>query len=291
MKINIKKICVRLCLTAVSIIFLCLPTLAQTKPLIKRTIYKTEKIDFGVGGTLAVIGAPNGSIVIEGWQKNEVEISAEIEMQAETESDLALLSQVNGFTIDDSLGRVSIQSVGVYDKRHVKRAAKNFPKNLLAMPLRIDYRIKVPIYTDLEIDGGNGNFEVTNVQSAMRIKFLESNAKLTLTGGAVMATFGSGIIDVNIASTSWRGQMADVQLAKGEMNVTMPPAINVDIEASVLRTGNIENTFESLKPRDRSKFTEKAMQARAGSGGAQLSFTVGDGTLKLQKAELLKAAN
>jgi hypothetical protein len=36
-----------------------------------------------------------------------------------------------------------------------------------------------------------------------------------------------------------------------------------------------------LKPRERTKFTEKSMAAKAGSGGAALSFTVGDGTLKL----------
>ena len=51
---------------------------AQTHDSLKRTNYKTDKFDFGVGGTVSVIGAPIGSITIEGWQKNEVEISADI---------------------------------------------------------------------------------------------------------------------------------------------------------------------------------------------------------------------
>ena len=282
MKIQTKKICVRLSFSVLLLYLLSVSALAQTSSLIKRTTYKTETVEFGVGGTLAVVGAPNGSIIIEGWQKNEVEISAEIEMQAETESDLAQIAQITGFTVEDTIGRVSIESIGTHDKRYVKRAAKSFPKKLLAMPFRIDYRIKVPVFTDLEIDGGNGNFELLNVQGAMRIKFLESNAKLTLSGGAVMATFGSGAVDININSSSWRGQMADIQLANGTMNVQMPLSMNAEIDASVLRTGKIENDFVALKPRDRSKFTEKTMFARAGNGGAQLVFTVGDGTLKLQ---------
>ncbi len=70
---------------------------AQTKTLIKRTNYKTETIEFGVGGTISIIGAPNGSIKVEGWQKNAVEISAEVETQADSEADLAELAKVNGF--------------------------------------------------------------------------------------------------------------------------------------------------------------------------------------------------
>jgi hypothetical protein len=57
--------------------------------------------------------------------------------------------------------------------------------------------------------------------------------------------------------------------------------MNADINAEILRTGQIENSFQTLKPRDRAKFTEKAMQARAGVGGAKFLFTVGDGSLRL----------
>jgi hypothetical protein len=81
---------------------LTLVSLAQTKPLIKRTTYKTDTIEFGAGGTISIIGAPDGSIEIEGWQKPEVEISAEIIIEAETEADLALLAGVNGFARSSS---------------------------------------------------------------------------------------------------------------------------------------------------------------------------------------------
>ena len=73
-----------------------------------------------------------------------------------------------------------------------------------------------------------------------------------------------------------------MQVASGELSVTMPPDMNGDINAEILRTGQIENSFQALKPRDRAKFTEKAIQARAGAGGAKFLFTVGDGTLRLK---------
>src|SRR5258708_3079096 len=75
---------------------------------LKRTTYKTENIEFGVGGTVTVIGAPTGSVTIEGWNKNEVEVSAEIEMEAATEADLAELAKVNTFVIDEQFGHIRI---------------------------------------------------------------------------------------------------------------------------------------------------------------------------------------
>lgn len=284
--INTPKFRVHPCIFAVLLFLFAVSSFAQTKPLLKRTTYKTEKFDFGAGGTVSIVGAPDGSIEIEGWQKNEIEISAEIQVQAETETDLARLAQINGFTFDETLGRFSIISVGTHDKDYLKRAAKKLPKNLLNMPFRIDYKIKVPAFSDLEVDGGRGSFSLSNVEGAMRINFLETNAKLKLSGGAVAATFGSGNVDAEMPTRSWRGgRGVDIQMAKGAINVFLSPNLNADIDAKVLRTGKIENLYALLKPRERTKFTDKLILAKSGNGGATLSFTIGDGTLKISESE------
>jgi hypothetical protein len=288
MKKNI-KICLALafCWLALS----AAETTAQEKPkspppppsstIIKRTTYKSEKIPFGAAGTITIVGAPTGSISIEGWQKNEIEVYAEIEMQAASEADLAQLAAVNGFVLDEDFGHARIVAVGTHDRDYMKRAAKKFPKHLAGAPFKIDFRIKVPVYSDLEINGGRGDLTLSSVEGAMLIKFLESNARLDLTGGAVDATFGSGSVDVKIARPSWRGRMLNVALASGTLNVQVPQNLSADVDASILKSGKIENALENLKPRQRAKFSEKSILARAGSGGALLSFTVGDGGLKL----------
>lgn len=278
MKIN-KKFCPFI--FGILFLSLSLLTFAQTKPLLKRTDYKTEKFDFGVGGMVSVIGSPNGSISVEGWQNNEVEITAEITNEAGTEEELALLSKVNGFVIEDSFGKIRVQSVGVNDKKFVKKIDKKFPKHLLETPFRIDYKIKVPFYTDLEINGGNGDFSLTNVDGTFRINLLESNAKFNLVGGVLDAAIGKGTVEVNIASRSWRGRAAIVQLASGAMNVFLPLNFHANLDAEILRTGKIENNYNFLKPRDRTKFSEKQIFAKAGNGGVPLKFTVGDGSLNL----------
>jgi hypothetical protein len=281
MKINIKII------FAVACVYLCAATFSfsQTNPsatpLVKRTTYKSEKISFGAGGTVTIVGAPLGSITVEGWQKNEIEVQAEIEIQAATEADLAQLAQVNGFVLDEDFGHARIVSVGTHDRDYMKRVAKKFPKHLLSVPFKIDFRIKVPTYCDLEINGGKGDLTLSAVEGAMLIKFLESNARMDLIGGAIDATFGSGSVDVKIAKPSWRGRQLNVGLASGTLNVRFPQNLSADLNASILKTGKIESSLENLKPRERAKFSEKSIIARAGNGGALLSFTVGDGGLNL----------
>lgn len=280
-----KKTCVHLCLPVISFFLFLTPCLAQTKALIKRTAYKTETVEFGVAGTVSIVGAPQGSITVEGWGKNAVEITAEVEMQAETEADLTELAKVNGFVIDDDFGHIRITSVGTHDKNYMKRVSKKFPKKLLGLPFKIDYVIRVPAYSDINIDGGSGDLNLSNVEGTMRINFLESKAKLNLIGGTIFVTVGKGDVTVVVPNRSWRGRSVDVQLANGTMTVQLPLNLNANLAAQVLRVGQIENALTVLKPRDRTKFTEKSIQAKAGNGGAPLSFTIGDGTLKLMETE------
>lgn len=257
-------------------------TLAQTQPPVKRTTYKTDKFDFGAGGTLSVAGAPNGSIRVEGWSKNEIEISAEIELNAQTEADLDELAKVTGFMLEESLGRTGILSVGTHDKSYLKRVAKKFPKSLIGLPFKIDYVIKVPKFCDLQIDGGKGDLYIAGIEGTMKINYLDAKATLNLVGGGVFATFGGGTVDISVPARSWRGRFADIQLASGTMNVSLPPSLNAELDASILRTGKIDNTYADLKPKTRKdQFTDKLIAAKSGTGGVPLKFTVGDGTLNI----------
>ena len=257
-------------------------TVGQSGTL-KRVVTKTDKLDFGAGGTVAVIGAPKGSIRVEASQHNEIEITAEVTIQAANEDDLMTLEKITGFVLQEDMGRVAINSVGTNDKKYLKQVAKKFPKKLIGLPFSIDYVIKVPRYCDLQIDGGSGDITVTGVEGALRINSLEGNARLGLIAGGVNATFGKGDVFVTMPDRSWRGNAIDIALAAGDMEVYMPVNLSAELDATILRTGKIENSLTNLTPRIRTvKFTEQSITAKAGSGGVPMKFTVGDGTLRLK---------
>jgi hypothetical protein len=265
-------------------------TLAQQKdknasvpqPTLKRSTTRHETRRFAYGSSLTIIGAPAGSITIEAWPKSEVDITADIELYANTEEELTLLASVNGFTIDDDANHVRILTTGTHDKTYMRRAAKKFPKALLNLPWKIDYRIRVPAMCDLEIDAGRGPINLSGVEGSISLKALESDATLVLTGGAVTATIGGGSVKINLATRSWRGAGAIIQLARGDLTVELPTGFNAEISADVLRSGQIENTFTELVPQERTTFTPRSIRGRAGAGGASLSFKVTDGTLRIK---------
>ena len=252
--------------------------------LVKRTTTRRENRRFAFGGTVTVIGAPRGAVTIEGWSRNEVELVADIELNAPTEADLDHLATVNTFVFDEDLNHISVLTTGTHDRAYLKKVAKNFPKKLLNLPWKIDFKLRVPTNTDLEINAGYGPVKVTAVEGALRISATESETALTLTGGLVTTTVTAGVVTLTVPVRSWRGSGADIRLATGVLNVDLPAGFNGDIDAEILRSGKIVNTHDGLLPREKPGITERTARARAGSGGAFFKFTVGDGTVNIRKS-------
>jgi len=233
---------------------------------------------------VTVVGAPVGAITIEGWQKNEIDITASIEIQAPNAAALDQLAAVNTFAVDVDLNHIRIMTTGTHDRAFMKQATRNFPKGLIGLPWKIDYNIKVPAMTGLEIDGGVGPINLAGVEGALRLNALRSDANLSLTGGLVSVLIQSGKINFRVPARGWHGLGAEVRLASGNLNVDFPAGFSADIDANVLSLGEIKNSFAELQPRERNSMTPHSVRARAGSGGATLIFTVGDGTIVFRQS-------
>lgn len=255
----------------------------QTTGALTRTTTRHEVRRFGYGSSLTIVGAPAGTITIEAWPKSEIDITADIELHADTDADFAQLAAVNNFTVDEDANHVRIFTTGMHDKAFMRRVAKKFPKTLLGLPWKIDYHIKVPAMCDVEIDAGRGAVNLSGVEGSLSLKALESDATLQLTGGAVNVTIGAGSVKVNIVTRSWRGAGALIQLARGDLTIELPADFNGDINADVLQSGQIENDYAALVPQERTTFSPRSIRGRAGAGGATLAFKVTEGTLRLKK--------
>ncbi|HLR04259.1 MAG TPA: hypothetical protein VK117_00485 [Pyrinomonadaceae bacterium] len=252
-------------------------------PLLTRTITRHESRRFFYAGTVTVTGAPNGSVTIEGWQRNEVEISAEIELQAPTEADLSRLATLNNFVIDEDANHLRVITTGTHDRTFMKRMAKDFPRSLIGLPWKIDYHIKVPAQTDLEINAGVGPTRLTGVEGAIRLNAVQTDATLSLTGGLVSVIVQSGTVDLTVPALSWHGLGADIKVASGKLNIGLMPGFSGDIHAAVLRTGEVKNGYPNLEPLERNSITAQSVRARAGNGGGTLTLTVGDGTIQIDQ--------
>ncbi|MCA1628077.1 MAG: hypothetical protein LC742_08955 [Acidobacteria bacterium] len=255
---------------------------AAPTPALKRTTTRHEVRRFGYGGTLTIYGAPEGSVTIEAWPRSEIDLTADIEWRADTEEELTQLAAVNNFLIDESNTQFNVITTGTHDRKFMKRATKNFPKKLLATPWKIDYRLRVPAALDIDLFAGKGPIRIGGVEGAIRISAGEAPTTLVMTGGDLTATVAGGPVTLRVPARNWRGRGATVRLLKGDLTIELPPDFNADIDATVLRSGCVENLHPSLTPRERTTPTERALQARVGGGGPTLSFEVGDGTIRIK---------
>ena len=252
-------------------------------PLLTRSSTRHEVRRFGYGGTLTIYGAPEGSITIEAWPRNEVDITAEIELKGATEEELATLAAVNNFVLDSDGSHLRLITTGTHDRNFMKRAAKDFPKKLLALPWKIDYRLRVPAQIDLEIYAGRGALNLNNIDGAINLNAGDSQAAFTLGGGDMVATIAGGDVRLRVPAQSWRGRGASLRLGRGNLTIELPASFNADIDATVLRTGRIENNHPALAPREGIASSARQLRARAGAGGATLSFELGDGVIRINK--------
>ncbi|MDX6290211.1 MAG: hypothetical protein QOH42_2010, partial [Blastocatellia bacterium] len=243
------------------------------------TLHDTRRL--GYAGAVTIVGAPAGSITIEGWQRSEVEVNAEVELRAPTAADLDRLALINGFAIDEDANHIRIITTGTHDKKYLKRVAKDFPKSLIGLPWKIDYRIKVPAMTDVSIDAGTGPIKVSGFEGMVRINAVESVADLSLTGSDLSVIIQKGAVNFTVPARAWHGLRAEIKLASGKLAVDLMPGFSGDIDADVLRVGEVKSAFPGLEPRERNSIGPRSVRARAGNGGAMLTFTVGDGTIEI----------
>ena len=253
-----------------------------TGPLVKRTTTRHETARLQYGGTVTLSAAPTGSVVIEGWDRSEVDVTATIELQAPTAADLDRLAVVNNFAFDVDMNHIRIITTGTHDRSFMKRAAKGFPKALNALPWKIDYVVKMPVMTDLVVDSGVGPVSISGVEGALRLNAVMSDADLSLTGGLVQVLIQKGSMKLRIPARSWHGLGSEFQLGNGVITVELLPGFNADINADVLRTGQVKHMFADLQPASRNSIQPSSIRARAGSGGATLTFTVGDGSIEIK---------
>ena len=199
-------------------------------PAIVRSIVKHERRRFLHGGTLTLAGAPAGSITIESWPNTEVDITAEIELRADSEADLDRLAMLNTIVLDDDANHIRVVATGTHDKSFMKQV-KKFPKHLMGLPWKIDFRIRVPVTTDIEINAGRGPIKVTDVEGNLQISAAESETDLRLSGGAVNAMVGIGKVNLSVPVKSWRRGTVVIRVAAGEVNVELVPGFSADIDA------------------------------------------------------------
>src|SRR5262249_26475137 len=148
-------------------------------------------------------------------------------------------------------GRVAIVSVDADSRRKFTNEEKRLIKRLKGMPYKIDYEISVPRYCSLEVDAGQGALSVGGVDGRHRINAVDSEA-IVVVYGSLSFTLAKGSALIELRGGRVSG--VDASVVSGDLTLVRAHNISADIDATVLRTGQVVADDSELKPRDTRKF-------------------------------------
>lgn len=185
-----------------------------------------------------------GTVTVEGWNRNEVNISAYLEAPAANIEPQSLSGTIYINLVKDNQGRGEVGNV--------------------------NFTIRVPFTSAVDIETKMGNLNVSNVRGGLVRAHISTEGDITLTNiGATAVSAQNGIGDIffdGILQASGNYRFASIN---GNINLRIPPGSAFRLVATAPSTRNI-----SLGP-----FTGEGM--RFFHDGRRIVGSAGDGSAKL----------
>jgi glucose/arabinose dehydrogenase len=161
---------------------------------------------------LAVDAGPNGGIIVRGGNVRVAEVSARLQVQAESDAAAAALAR----QVRVLGGTGSLRSEG--------------PERSGAESWSVTYYVTVPHQTNLDLATVNGPASVADVSGQIRIETRNGPLRLEHLAGDVHARTRNGPLTVVLDGQQWDGGGLDAETVNGPVRLTVPHDYSATLE-------------------------------------------------------------
>ena len=261
---------VRICVVSV-VLALVSPALALAAVATKQF---HEVVPFKTGGKVTVNNV-NGSITVETWDQENVEVNAEIVVKARSRRDAEDFLKEVEIILDRSGDRLRIEPD--YPKREGS-GLLDWVFGRRPPEVTVNFRIRLPQQTDVVASSVNGRVTVSDVQG---------DVKLHTTNGSVEVRDVVGSLSVQTVNGSVKAKLlelpADAEVSlktvNGGIRLYLPEDVSAEIEASTVN-GGIDSEFPIEV---RGKYGPKHASGRVGEGDAFVTLKTVNGSIQILK--------
>ncbi|HXW16591.1 MAG TPA: hypothetical protein VEN79_18930, partial [Terriglobia bacterium] len=216
-----------------------------------------ERLELPPGGHVSVVNV-QGSVLVEGWDRAEVEATVAMRSKAPTD-------QLNDV-------RVAVET------RHGGVAFHTLYPSGLDTPIRVDYRLRVPRQVRLdELSTLEGEIVVRDVDGTIEAHNLHGDIEGINVSGSVVAHALTGNILFSIRALPDRRLPFTLATLNGNVDLLMPAQANADLELSAV-AGNIVGDYPfqvSSTPGDSTR------HAQVGAGGVRVELRTVRGNIRV----------
>jgi hypothetical protein len=185
-------------------------------------------------------------VTVEGWNRNEVNISAYLEAPAANIEPRSLSGTIDINLVRDNQGR----EFG-----------------------NVNFTVRVPFTSTVDIETKMGNLTVSNIRGSLVRAHISTEGDITLTNiGSAAVTAQNGIGDIFFDGVFTNGGHYRFASINGNINLRIPPGSSFKLVATAPSTRNISlGTFANENMRFVS--SGRRVAGTAGDGAATLSVT------------------
>jgi DUF4097 and DUF4098 domain-containing protein YvlB len=212
-------------------------------------------------GSLTIEGGNNGGASVIGWDRNEIEIHARIQAQAEdVEAARALARGVTFSTTG------TIEADG--------------PRTGRRESWHVTFVVYAPRNIDIDLRAHNGPVSASEVNGRLVLSTHNGPVSLRAVGGDVRAETRNGPISVELTGSRWEGRGLEARTQNGPATIEIPEGYNAELETGTVN-GPMRVDFPmqvTLEGR-----VGRSLRTTLGSGGPELRITTQNGPLTLRR--------
>lgn len=206
---------------------------------------------------IMVDGGQNGSINIEGWDRDEVLVRARVTGYARTEAQAKELAD----------------NVEVLTR---KRIEADVPRKTSSWGRRswvaVSFDVFVPYTSNLALETNNGGVTVRNVNGDVSFHVLNGGVNLANLGGDVEGETTNGGLTVELSGDRWEGDGMDVKTTNGGVKLYVPEAYSAQLE-----TGTVNGRLNFEFPVTVSGNLDRNISTTLGEGGKTIRVRTTNG--------------
>ena len=230
-----------------------------------------KKIEFKPGGFIQV-GNTNGSIEIEGWNKDEVLIEAVKKARAGSRKKAARL--IEDITID-----ISREPGELIISTELPRGRGGSFWDWIfggGQSASVKYKIFVPQNSDLKITTTNGKIRVEKISGSLKLRTTNGKIVVEEISGLVDAHTTNGAIVADFERVDENSEMG-FYTTNGSIKLYLPADARCDLRAKTTN-GSINSDFPlEIK----GKFTSRRVSGTINGGGALLELRTTNGSISI----------
>lgn len=214
------------------------------------------------GRAIEIDGRQNGSIRVQGWDGNDVKVTARLQANGESDADAQAL-----------LKDIRITS----DGRRVSAEGPNNDRGYRS-GWSASYVVMVPRRFDLSLDAYNGSLGVDGVTGKLELSTHNGSVTLTDVGGDVHARTQNGSLNVQLAGTSWSGDGLDAVTQNGSVRLAVPASY-----AATLETGTVNGRINTDIPITVQGRISRQLSVPLNGGGKTIRAMTTNGSVNISR--------